>query len=222
MSGPNLADDIRALEEALAAGPTPGDWAVGGTCTDDDGAPETVIRGMDGRAAVAVTLDFGANNPLMREANALLIAAANPERMQRVLGTLKQLQQERDELQRHNDNLRQYDRFQADPAQVPKTRDEFHQLLGAFRWSGGGEATAQLRSRLDAIFTEWLQLREQAARYHWLCAHLTQIHVETSQPAGSPEDTPMRVTLIQAWPDLPGTEPESVDEAVKVAMQEGL
>jgi hypothetical protein len=76
--------------------------------------------------------------------------------------------------------------------------------------------------RIQRVLGELKQLREQAARYAWLCSHLTQIHVETTQPAGSPADSPMRVTLIQAWPNLPRTEPGSVDEAVRVAMQEGL
>jgi hypothetical protein len=66
------------------------------------------------------------------------------------------------------------------------------------------------------------ELKQLRARYDWLCAHLTQIHVETTQPADSPADSPMRVTLIQAWPTLPRTDAESVDAAVVVAMKEGL
>lgn len=42
---------------------------------DNDGVPESVIRGIDGRACVAVAIDFGPNNPGMREANARRIAA---------------------------------------------------------------------------------------------------------------------------------------------------
>ena len=59
---------------------TPGPWNVAESYIDmlDDGpgAPETVIRGMDGEAVIAVALDFGSNNPTWREANARLIAAA--------------------------------------------------------------------------------------------------------------------------------------------------
>lgn len=55
---------------------TPGPWEVADGAFDNEGCPETVIRGWSGRACVAVALDFGANNPLMREANARLIAAA--------------------------------------------------------------------------------------------------------------------------------------------------
>jgi hypothetical protein len=42
---------------------------------DNDGCTETVLRGLDGRAAVAVVLDFGPNNPGMREANARRLVA---------------------------------------------------------------------------------------------------------------------------------------------------
>lgn len=50
-------------------------WQVAETCFDNDGAPESVIQGLDGRAFIAVTLDFGPNNPAMREANARRIVA---------------------------------------------------------------------------------------------------------------------------------------------------
>jgi hypothetical protein len=52
----------------------PGPWFVGET-DDNDGYPETVIRGMDGIAGIAVAIDF-AKCPGMREANARMIAAA--------------------------------------------------------------------------------------------------------------------------------------------------
>ena len=51
-------------------------WAVSDEVFDNDGTPETVITGLDGRAAIAVTLDFGLNNLGMREANARRIVAA--------------------------------------------------------------------------------------------------------------------------------------------------
>lgn len=50
-------------------------WIVAEESFDNDGIQESVIRGIDGRAAIAVTLDFGSNNPSMREANARRIAA---------------------------------------------------------------------------------------------------------------------------------------------------
>lgn len=50
-------------------------WAVSHEVFDNDGVPETVITGLDGRAAIAVTIDFGPNNPGMREANARRIVA---------------------------------------------------------------------------------------------------------------------------------------------------
>ncbi len=50
-------------------------WNVSEEAFDNDGIHESVIRGMDGRAAIAVTLEFGPNNPGMREANARRIVA---------------------------------------------------------------------------------------------------------------------------------------------------
>lgn len=55
---------------------TPGPWTVDEEAFDNDGFPETVIRGLGGIAGVAVAIDFGSNNPKMRHANARLIAAA--------------------------------------------------------------------------------------------------------------------------------------------------
>lgn len=49
---------------------TPGLLFVAETGQDDGCSPETVIRGMGGSAGVAVAIDFGANNPGMRQANA--------------------------------------------------------------------------------------------------------------------------------------------------------
>ena len=54
---------------------TPGLLFVAETGQDDGCSPETVIRGMGGRAGVAVAIDFGANNPGMREANAQRLVA---------------------------------------------------------------------------------------------------------------------------------------------------
>lgn len=54
---------------------TPEPWRVAEEPFDNDGVEETVIRGLDERAAIAVALDFGPNNPGMREANAQRIAA---------------------------------------------------------------------------------------------------------------------------------------------------
>ncbi len=54
---------------------TPGLLFVAETGQDDGCSPETVIRGMGGRAGVAVAIDFGANNPGMREANAKRLVA---------------------------------------------------------------------------------------------------------------------------------------------------
>ena len=50
-------------------------WNVSEEAFDNDGIHESVIRGLDGLAAIAVTLEFGPNNPGMREANARRIVA---------------------------------------------------------------------------------------------------------------------------------------------------
>ena len=55
---------------------TPGRLEVAVQVFDNDGCPETVIQGMGGAASVAVALDFGPNNPCMREANARRLVAA--------------------------------------------------------------------------------------------------------------------------------------------------
>ena len=54
---------------------TPGLLFVAETGQDDGCSPETVIRGMGGSAGVAVAIDFGANNPGMREGNAQHLVA---------------------------------------------------------------------------------------------------------------------------------------------------
>lgn len=54
---------------------TPGPWSVGDTCHDDEQFPETVINALEGRAGVAVALEFSGIKG-MREANARLISAA--------------------------------------------------------------------------------------------------------------------------------------------------
>jgi hypothetical protein len=85
-------EELQKLAEAATDGP----WAVGETYIDqeEDGTPcmpETVVRGMDMRAAVAVCLDFGDNNPLWRDINAAFIAAANPAAIKELLSELTTL-----------------------------------------------------------------------------------------------------------------------------------
>lgn len=71
---PAITLDIASLLSLLRAA-TPLPWTVAET-DPNDGQPETVIRGWGGRAGIAVTLDFGMNNPLMRDANSHLIVSA--------------------------------------------------------------------------------------------------------------------------------------------------
>ncbi len=54
---------------------TPGPLEVAVEVFDNEGCPETVIQGLAGAASVAVCLDFGENNPLMRYANARRLVA---------------------------------------------------------------------------------------------------------------------------------------------------
>jgi len=73
--------DLQQLK-ALALAAWPGKWKVGETYADmyDDGpgAPETVIRDESGEAGIAVCIDFGDNNPAIRDSNAAYIAAFSP------------------------------------------------------------------------------------------------------------------------------------------------
>ena len=64
--------------------PTPGPWSVAEETFDNGGITEIVIRGSDPRAAVAVALDFGKNNPGWQLANARLIAEA-PELLESLI-----------------------------------------------------------------------------------------------------------------------------------------
>ncbi|MBS1170123.1 MAG: hypothetical protein H6R01_1041 [Burkholderiaceae bacterium] len=91
---------------------TPTPWRVAEDAFDNDGMPESVIRGLDDRAAIAVTLDFGENNPSMREANARrIVACVNacagktdeevrqlPEVLRGYHNALENVAQQRDEL----------------------------------------------------------------------------------------------------------------------------
>ena len=54
---------------------TPGKLEVAVQVFDNEGCPESVIQGLDGSASVAVALDFGKNNPGMREENARRLVA---------------------------------------------------------------------------------------------------------------------------------------------------
>lgn len=63
------------MESEMNAQHTPGRLNVAVEIFDNDGMPETVIQGLGAAASVAVALDFGANNPCMREANARRLVA---------------------------------------------------------------------------------------------------------------------------------------------------
>lgn len=94
---------------------TPEPWSVAEESFDNDGIHESVIRGLDGRAAIAVTLEFGANNPGMREANARRIVACvnacatmptdDLEEMVSVGGNIRNLAEFADELRKQRDAL---------------------------------------------------------------------------------------------------------------------
>lgn len=69
-----MADQFKALREALQFPITPLPWKLG-PLFDNDGTPERIIAAMSDAACVAVTLEFGDNNPGMRDSNAALIVA---------------------------------------------------------------------------------------------------------------------------------------------------
>lgn len=93
MTTPTQEDDVKQLRDALALGPLPGAWAVGPDF-DNDGTLERIVCALDGAAVVAVAMDFGPNNPHLRAANAAFIAAANPERIARLLARLEQAERD--------------------------------------------------------------------------------------------------------------------------------
>lgn len=59
----------------MSAQHTPGRLTVAVEIFDNDGMPETALQALGGAATVAVALDFGSNNPGMREANARRLVA---------------------------------------------------------------------------------------------------------------------------------------------------
>lgn len=151
-----LADDVRVLREALQAGPSPGEWTLGETYQDEGDLPETVIRGMNGRAAVAVTLDFGSNNPLMREANALHIIAAQPARIARVLSALEQAQRERDDARE----------------QVSTLKRTYNQLF---------EAAAGLSEQIEQLARERDEARAAVLAEREACAQVCEAQMDQAE-----------------------------------------
>ena len=86
-----IDDGIKALEAALAAGPTPGPW----TCRDDfDTSAESwdLYGREDGRYLIGMVEN--ANGHKQNHANVMLIAAAHPERIARLVAEVKRLRQE--------------------------------------------------------------------------------------------------------------------------------
>jgi hypothetical protein len=59
----------------MSAQHTPGRLEVAVEIFDNDGTPETALQALGGSATVAVALDFGPNNPGMREANSRRLVA---------------------------------------------------------------------------------------------------------------------------------------------------
>lgn len=59
----------------MSAQHTPGRLCVAVDIFDNDGMPETALQALGGAATVAVALEFGPNNPGMREANARRLVA---------------------------------------------------------------------------------------------------------------------------------------------------
>lgn len=84
------------IREALAAGPTPGEWRVGDAYTDDEGYVEfpiiSVVRGKE-VAPAAICLQFPYVSG-MQEANAKFFAAACPDNLRELLAELDRLRAE--------------------------------------------------------------------------------------------------------------------------------
>lgn len=89
----NEQDDIKALKEALAAGPTPGKWEV--DYLDRNG--QRVVRAEHIEICTCWHHCVRSIEKEM-EANAVLIAAANPDRIQRLIDHIERLTAENDEL----------------------------------------------------------------------------------------------------------------------------
>jgi hypothetical protein len=113
---------------------TPGLLFMAETFQEEGGRPEIVIRGIGGRAAVAVVMDFG-NAPGMQEANAQrLITCWNaclglPQeklRMARELLLAVKVMSDKDEIADHDEGM-------------PCTSTEFDELIEGIRnflWDG--------------------------------------------------------------------------------------
>lgn len=99
-----MNEDIAALRDALAAGPTPGPWAA---LPEEDGVKYVRIRGtrLGTTYKIANAMLPAYENPpafALKEsrANAALIAACHPERIARLLDALEAAQRRLELLER--------------------------------------------------------------------------------------------------------------------------
>ncbi|MCM5682941.1 ead/Ea22-like family protein [Schlegelella sp. S2-27] len=85
-----MNQDVKALEEALAKGPTPGEWHTGG----ENGKAARIIYDERGWAIADAKLYHGNRESGEDLANAEFMAVANPDRISRLLDYIRKLEQE--------------------------------------------------------------------------------------------------------------------------------
>lgn len=82
-----MDDDIKALREALEAGPTPGPWAWWTSCSYRRLSSDKT--GKDGDVLYAAVHRDGVGDVVGTDATKAYIAAANPDRIARILARLE-------------------------------------------------------------------------------------------------------------------------------------
>ena len=87
-----MNQDVKALEEALQAGPTPGPWSWWTSCSFRRLSSEATRR--DGDVLHAVVHRDGVGDIVGTEATKDYIAACSPDRIRRLLDYINRLEQE--------------------------------------------------------------------------------------------------------------------------------
>ena len=85
-----MTDDIKAIRDALAAGPTPGPWTWWTSCSFRRLSSDTTRK--DGDVLHAAVHRDGVGDVVGTEATKDYIAACHPERIARLLDALEQAQ----------------------------------------------------------------------------------------------------------------------------------
>ena len=140
-------DDIKALREAIAAGPTDGPWITAGPSFGDPLPRFTngIIRDTDdGDCEEVCRFDVRTTHCNETEINAAYIAAASPDRIARLLDALKAEQNEVYRLQAsHSALYGEVERLRALQADQHAELDELREACAGYR--------SELRSINDAM-----------------------------------------------------------------------